>query len=191
MLILIAGLVIFLGSHSIRLFADGWRSRQIERIGAGPWKGLHSLVSILGFGLIVWGFSMAKTTPVLLWVMPHWTRHLTMTLMLLSFILLAATYVPANWIKAKVGHPMLAAVKVWALAHLLVNGMLVHVILFGAFLIWAIVGFAINRRRDRQAGVTYPNAGVARNLLTVVVGVVAFVLFAHFGHLWLIGVSPL
>jgi len=191
MLILIAGLLLFLGTHSIGLFAADWRTRQIARLGAGPWKGLYALVSLLGFGLIVWGFGIARTSPEVLWVPPHWTRHLTMTLMLLSFILLVAAYIPGNWIKAKVGHPMLAAVKVWALAHLLVNGTLVDVILFGSFLIWAIVGFAINRRRDRASGVTYPNAGVARTVITVIVAVVAFVLFAHVGHMWLIGVNPL
>lgn len=191
MLTLLAGLIIFLGIHSTRVFADAWRSRQIARLGLKSWKGIYSLVSILGFALIVWGFGMARAAPVLLWTPPAWTRHITMGLMLLAFILLASAYVPGNGIKARVGHPMLLAVKTWALAHLLVNGTLADVILFGAFLVWSVVDFALSRRRDRLAGVTYANAGAVRTAITVIVGALAFVLFARFGHLWLIGVSPL
>ena len=191
MLILLAGLVLFLGIHSIRVFADAWRSRQISRIGLMPWKGIYSVVSIVSFGLIIWGFSLERAVPVYLWIPPAWTRHVTIGLMLISFILLIAAYVPGNGIKARVGHPMLLAVKVWALAHLIANGTLADVILFGAFLVWSVVNFAVSRRRDRLAGVTYPNAGMARTVITVIVAAVAFVLFAHFGHMWLIGVNPL
>jgi uncharacterized membrane protein len=191
MLILILGLLLFLGAHSICIFANGWRSRQIERLGAMPWKGLYALVSIAGFILIVWGFSLARATPVVLWVPPLWTRHLAAALMLPAFVLLVAAYVPGNRLKSKIGHPMLAATKAWALAHLLANGTLADVVLFGSFLIWAIADFAVSRRRDRAAGITYPAAaGVGRDVTTVVIGIIAFVLFAHFGHEWLIGVRP-
>jgi uncharacterized membrane protein len=190
MMILVLGLLLFLGVHSIRLFADGWRTRQIERLGAGPWKGLYALTSIAGFILIVWGFSLARTAPVVLWTPPLGMRHVTAALMLVAFILLVAAYVPGNHLKSKIGHPMLAATKTWALAHLLANGALADIVLFGAFLIWAIADFAVSRRRDRAAGVTYPAIGIGRDAITIVVGLVAFVWFAHVGHAWLIGVRP-
>ena len=190
MLILLAGLVIFLGMHSVRVVADDWRSRQIERLGLMPWKGIYSVVSAVGFGLILWGFGLVRATPVYLWVPPVWTRHVTIGLMLVSFILLVAAYVPGNRIKARIGHPMLLAVKVWAVAHLLANGTLADVVLFGSFLVWSVIAFVVARRRDRRAGTTYPDLGMARSVITFVVGAVAFVLFAHFGHMWLIGVNP-
>jgi len=190
MAVLVFGLLIFLGVHSIRIFADGWRSAQIARLGEKAWKGLYSIVSLIGFGLIVWGFGMARATPVVLWSPPEWMRHLTALLMLLAIILLVAAYIPGNRIKAKIGHPMLAGTKTWALAHLLANGNLVDVVLFGAFLIWSITAFATSRRRDRAAGVSYPALGIGRDLLTLAIGIVAWALFARYAHLWLFGVSP-
>jgi uncharacterized membrane protein len=190
MIFLILGLLLFLGSHSIRIFADGWRTTQLERLGEKPWKGIVTLVALLGFGLIIWGFGLARTAPVVLWTPPVWTRHLSALLMLLSFILLIAAQVPGNRIKALVGHPMVASVKVWALAHLLANGTLAHAVLFGAFLIWSVADFTASRRRDRLAGTTYPALGIGRDILVVGIGVVAWGLFAGFGHAWLIGVKP-
>jgi uncharacterized membrane protein len=191
MIILILGLVLFLGVHSIRIFASEWRTKQIQRIGLLPWKGGYTVVSIIGFVLIVCGFSQEKNSSVWLWVPPHWTHHLTALLMLFAFLFLVAAYVPGNRIKATVGHPMVLAVKTWALAHLLANGRLADMILFGAFLVWAIVDFAVSRRRDRLANVTYPVLGIQRDLIVVVFGLVTFALFAHYGHQWLFGVNPL
>jgi uncharacterized membrane protein len=190
MIIMIAGLIVFLGVHSLRIFADGWRTAQIARMGRLPWRGVYSLVSLAGFGLIVWGFGMARREPVLIWSPPLFLHHAMALLVLIAFILVAATYVPGNGIKARVGHPMLAGVKIWALAHLLANGSLNDIILFGAFLVWAIVLFAVSRRRDRAAGVSYPALGAGRTILTVVIGVAAFLVFAFYGHALLIGVSP-
>ena len=190
MLVLISGLVLFLGVHSIRLFANAWRASQIERMGEKPWKTLYSIASIVGFGLIVWGFGLVRSTSVLLWSPPIWTRHLAAGLMLVSFVLLIATYVPGNRIKARCGHPMLLAVKVWAVAHLLANGTLADILLFGAFLIWSVASFSVFRRRDRLSGVNYPSTGIWQDLAVIGIGFVAFALFAHWGHLWLIGVSP-
>lgn len=190
MLVMIAGLVVFLGLHSLRLFADGWRTRQIARMGKLPWRGAYSLVSLVGFGLIVWGFGMARQAPEMVWFPPTFMRHIAALLVLFAFILITAAYVPGNGIKARVGHPMLAGVKIWALAHLLANGSLHDIILFAAFLIWAIVLFAVSRRRDRAAGVSYPNLGARRTAATVVIGALAWAFFAHFAHQWLIGVNP-
>ena len=191
MLLLILGLLIFFGTHSLRIFADGWRTRQRERIGAMRWKGLLSLVSLAGFVMVCWGFGLARANTFAVWSPPVWTRHLAALLVLFAFILLAASSVPGTRIKAAIGHPMTLAVKVWALAHLLANGTLADIVLFGSFLAWSIATFASARRRDRAAGTVYPAMGISRDLAAVAVGVVSWVIFARFLHLWLIGVSPM
>ncbi|HZF78186.1 MAG TPA: NnrU family protein [Rubrivivax sp.] len=191
MLMLILGLVLFLGVHSTRIVADGWRSRTIARMGPGAWKGIYTLVSIAGFVLIVWGYGMARQDPVVLWQPPRGMNHAAALLMVVSFVLLVATYVPRNGIKARLHHPMVLAVKLWALAHLLANGTLADVLLFGAFLVWAVLSFRAARQRDRAAGTTYPAGTLAGTSTTVVAGLLAWALFAFWAHLWLIGVPPL
>lgn len=187
---LVLGLILFLGLHSLRMVGEGWRTRVRASAGEATFKGVYSVLSILGFALIVWGFSVARQAPVQLWSPPVAMRHVAALLTLISFILLAAAYVPGNGIKARVHHPMVLGVKVWALAHLLANGNVAHGVLFGSFLVWAIWNFAASRRRDRLTGVTYaPGKGTA-TALTVVVGVGAWLLFALFLHGWLIGVRP-
>ena len=191
MLVLIAGLVIFLANHSVRIFAEDWRQGLIARIGEGPWKGLYSLVSIVGLVLIVWGYGLSRLDPVVLWSPPIWTKHLAIALNLVAFVLLAAFIVPAGWIKARLGHPMILSVKVWAFAHLLANGTLADLLLFGSFLVWAIADFAASRRRDRAQG-TVRIAGPARNdLIAAGLGVVLWGAILLRLHLWVIGVSPL
>lgn len=187
---LVLGLLLFLGTHSIRIVADGWRATQVGRLGLIRWKGLYSLVSALGLGLIVWGYGLARAEPVALWAPPAWTRYLAALLTLPAFILIAAAYVPGSRIKAALGHPMVAGVKVWAVAHLFSNGNLADVLLFGAFLAWAVVDFSSARRRDRAAGVVYRPGSAARDGLVVAAGTGAWALFAGFLHLWLIGVRP-
>lgn len=184
------GLLLFLGAHSVRIFADGWRTAQLARLGEAKWKGLHSLVSALGLGLIVWGYAQARGEALPLWQPPVWMRHAAAGLTLPAFVLLVAAYVPGTRIKAAVGHPMVAGVKLWALAHLLSNGRAAAVLLFGAFLAWAVADFASARRRDRLAGRRCPAGAISRDLLVVGVGVVAWALFAYVLHPWLIGVSP-
>jgi uncharacterized membrane protein len=190
MLLLVLGLLVLLTTHSVRIFAEPWRLAQQRRMGVRPWQAAFGAVSLLGFVLMVWGYGIARANPVILWFPPVWTRHLAALLVLIAFVLLAAAYVPGTRIKAAIGHPMVAAVKVWALAHLLANGTLHDVLLFGAFLAWAVAAFAAARRRDRAAGVRYPAAGIARDVLALVVGVLAWGAFAMFGHAWLIGVRP-
>jgi uncharacterized membrane protein len=188
---LIAGIVIFLGLHSVRVFAEGWRSRQIAARGEGAWKGVYSLLSIAGFVLLVWGYGQARSSPVVLWQPPAGMRHASAALMLLSFVLLVAAYVPRNSLKARLHHPMVLAVKVWALAHLLSNGTLADVLLFGAFLLWSVLLFRASRQRDRRLGTVYAPGTAAGTVITVVVGVAAWVAFVFWAHAWLIGVSPL
>ena len=187
---LILGLLIFLGAHSLRIRAPGWRDVQLARLGENGWKGVYSLVSAVGLGLIIWGFGLARVDSPALWTPPVWTRHLAASLTLPAFILLVAAYLPGSRIKAAVGHPMVAGVKVWALAHLLANGKQVDVVLFGAFLIWAVADFISARRRDRAAGRSYSGRGGPRDALVVGIGLVVWLLFAYYGHIRLIGVSP-
>jgi uncharacterized membrane protein len=188
---LIAGLVLFLGVHSVRIFANDWRSAQLAQRGEAVWKLGYSALSIAGFVLIVWGYGLARQSPMVLWPTPRGMNHLAALLTLISFVLLVATYVPRNAIKAKLRHPMILGVKVWALAHLLANNALADLLLFGSFLIWAMLSFRAARQRDRQQ----PPVPLASNGLataaTVVVGVVAWAAFAFWAHLALIGVRPL
>jgi uncharacterized membrane protein len=189
MFVLLLGLVLFLGVHSVRIVADDWRNAQVARSEA-RYKGLYSLASALGLALIVWGYGLTRSSPVDLWLPPQWTRHAASLLTLVSFVLLAAAYVPGTRIKAAVGHPMVAGVTVWAVAHLLSNGRLGDLVLFGAFLAWALLDYLAARRRDRAAGTVYRSAGLSRDAIAVVVGAVAWFVFALYLHGWLIGVRP-
>ena len=188
--LLILGLVVFLGIHSVRIVADGWRTQFIAQRGEGAWKGLYSVLSLAGFALLVWGYGLARQQPVVLWVPPLGMRHAASLLTLIAFVLLAATYVPRNGIKAKLHHPMVLVVKVWAFGHLLANGNLADVLLFGGFLVWAALSFKAARGRDRAAGTTYPAGTAAGTAITVVVGLLAWAGFAFWAHGVLIGVRP-
>jgi len=190
MIFLVIGLLLFLGLHSLRIVAGDWRGQTIARIGAGPWKGIYSILSIVGFVLLVWGYSLAQPQSLLLWIPPVGLRHFASLLTLPAFVLLVAAYVPHNGIKAKVHHPMVLAVKVWALAHLLANGSVADVVLFGSFLVWAIFDFRAARLRDRDAGTTYAAGTAAATAATVVIGVATWLGFALWGHAALIGVHP-
>lgn len=187
---LVLGLLIFLGVHSVRIFAEGWRQAQIARLGEAGWKGGYSLASAIGLGLVVWGYGLARAEPVALWPTPLWTRHVAAMLTLPAFILLVAAYLPGSHIKARVGHPMVAGIKLWALAHLLANGNLADLLLFGAFLAWAVADFISARRRDRAAGRSYPALGFSRDMAVTGIGLAAWAGFAFWGHAWLIGVAP-
>jgi uncharacterized membrane protein len=190
MTVLIIGLVLFLGIHSVRIFAEGWRTRTVASVGAGKWKGLYTVVSLVGFGLILWGYSMARQQPVVLWSPPVFTRHLASLLTLIAFVMLAAAYVPRSGLKAALKHPMVLAVKVWAFAHLIANGTLADVLLFGSFLVWAVLSFRAARGRDRAAGTVYVAGTGAGTAITVAVGVAAWALFAFWLHGAWIGVRP-
>ena len=187
---LILGLILFLGVHSVRVVADDWRTARIARIGEGPWKGLYSLVSLAGFVLITWGYGQARLDPVVLWSPPPWTHYLAAPLTLLTFILIAAAYVPGTRIRGWLGSPMLLGVKLWAFAHLIANGTLAALVLFGSILIWAVAAFASERRRDRASGVVYSKGSVARDAVATAIGAAAWALFAFWLHGWWIGVRP-
>jgi len=186
--LLIAGLVIFLGIHSIAIVAPNLRSQAFRRWGEGPWKGAYGVVSLIGFALIVYGFGLARQAPVVLYTPPHWMRHVTFLFMLPVFPLLLAAYLPGR-IKAAAKHPMLAAVKLWAFGHLLANGTFADVLLFGGFLAWAIVD-RISLKRRPQTIKSAP-AGRFNDLIAVVIGVALYALFIGWAHVRLFGVSPL
>lgn len=190
MTVLILGLILFLGVHSLRLFADGFRATAIARLGLQRWKMLYSLLALLGLGLIIWGFGLARQQPTLLYVPSLGLRHLNSLITLVAFILVTAAYVPRNHLKAAVGHPMLAGVALWAFGHLLATGMLHDLVLFGPFLLWAIAVFIRSRQRDRAAGTRYPAGTLAGSLMTLVIGVIAWAAFTFWLHAWLIGVRP-
>jgi uncharacterized membrane protein len=191
MWMLLLGLVLFLGVHSVRVFAEGWRTAAMAKYGEGVFKGAYSLVSVAGFLLIVWGYGMARTSPVVLWTPPIATQHVAALLTLVAFVFLAATYVPRNAIRARLRHPMVLGVKVWALAHLLANGTLADVLLFGGFLVWAVLSFRAARQRDRMAGVAErPATSAAGTAAAVLAGVAAWAFFAFWAHGAWIGVRP-
>ena len=192
MILLILGLMLFLGIHSVRIVADGVRSRFIARRGPNAWKGLYSLVSIAGFVLICIGFGQARQQTVVLWSPPRWTHDVAALLTLLAFILITAAYVPGNGLKARTKDPMILGVKCWAAGHLLANGTLADVVLFGSFLVWAVLDFRAARQRRRAGGEPAIAPGKAsRSAITVVVGILAWMLFAFHLHQPLIGVQPI
>jgi uncharacterized membrane protein len=162
----------------------------MERFGEKEYKLLYSGLSIAGFVLIVWGYSLARENPVVLWnPLPTGVRHLASLLTLVAFVLLAAAYVPGNHLKAKLRHPMVLGVKLWAFAHLLANNTLADVVLFGSFLLWAVLDFRSARRRDRTL-VTVMDGSTPRTVIAVAVGVVAWLGFAMWVHRAWLGVSP-
>jgi uncharacterized membrane protein len=190
MITLALGLLLFLGAHSVRIVADDWRSRVIAARGPAVWKGLVTAASLLGFALIVVGYRHARLDQAMLWAPPVWTRHLAGLFVLVAFVLLLAAYVPGNAIKARLHHPMVLSVKTWAFAHLIANGGAADVLLFGAFLAWAVVDYASSRRRDRAANVVYSPGHTMPTVIAVVAGVILFGVFGLYLHPVLFGVAP-
>lgn len=185
MTMLIAGLVLFLGAHTFTTLREA-RGAAIQRIGEGPYKGLYSLVSVAGLVLIVWGFARYRGDGyVPVWTPPAWLHPVTLVLMWVSFVALVAANSPAGRIKGMLRHPMLVGIKAWALAHLLVNGDLGSLILFGTFLAWAAYDrIAVKRRGDSGA----PSSGfTAGDVIALVVGSIAYVAMFWL-HPWLFGV---
>lgn len=191
MLELILGLLLFLGVHSSRIFAEDWRATVRERVGPLRWKALYSLASLLGLVLIVHGWSQARLDPVVLWSTPTALKHLAALLTLFAFVLIVAAYVPGNLIKARLHHPMVLGTKTWALAHLLANHTLADVLLFGGFLAWSVALFIVSRRRDRREGRSEAPGRPGPTGVTVALGVGAWAVFAFGLHAWLVGVRPL
>ncbi len=190
MTILVIGLIAFFGLHSVRIVAEPWRVRQIAALGEPRWKSLYSLASIAALALMLWGFSLARVGAPVIWSPPKALHYVTALLVLVSFVLVAAAYVPGTQIKAATGHPMTLGIKTWAFAHLLSAGTVADVLLFGPFLLWSVAVYAAARRRDRAAGAQRPEGKWTRDMVAVVIGAIAWVAFAAWVHQWLVGVSP-
>jgi uncharacterized membrane protein len=183
---LVFGLVLFLGVHSVAIVAPGWREVQVMRRGEKTWKGLYSLLAIAGFAMLIVGYGIARQSPVLVYEPPIWTRHLALLLMLPVFPLLFASYLPGR-IKSAAKHPMLAAVKIWAFAHLLANGTLADLLLFGGFLAWAVVDRISLKHRPPRSIPSAP-ARPINDVIAVVGGLAVYAAFVLGLHQWLVGV---
>jgi uncharacterized membrane protein len=188
MLTLIIGLILFLGIHSVAIIAPAWRDQVAARLG-NTWRGIYSLIALVGLVSIIRGYAAARLTPVVLYVPPAWMYHLTLTLMLPVFPLLLAAYLPGR-IKTSLKHPMLVATKLWAFAHLLANGMLADVLLFGGFLLWTVADRISLKRRPPRPIQTLP-ARSYNDWLAVILGLVLYALMLLWGHAKLIGVALL
>ena len=186
--ILILGLAVFLGIHSISIVNVGWRNGVAAKLGEPTWQAIHAVVAIVGLVRIIWGYGLARQTPTVVYVPPTGLRHVALLLMLPVFPLLLAAYMPGR-IQAATRHPMLLATKTWALAHLLANGMLHDLLLFGGFLAWAIADRVSMKRREQRP---VPGAPPSRynDVIAVVAGLGIYVWFVSMGHAWLFGVSP-
>lgn len=188
--LLLAGLVLFLGTHSVGIFAPRWREATMLRLGEPVWKGVYSVLALVGFLLLLRGYGVARLSPVVLYEPPRALRHLALLLMVPVFPLFLSTYLPGR-ISTAVKHPTLLAVKFWATAHLLANGTLNDVLLFGAVLAWAVADRIAVKRRTVQRKMPGGAPKPANDVIAVVAGLALYVVFVFWGHRWLIGVSPL
>lgn len=192
MLVFVVGLLLFLGIHSVSIFAPAWRAGTVARMGEMPWKGIYSVVSAVALVLLIVGYGLARRSPVVLYTPPAGLGHLALLVMLPVFPLLFAAYLPGR-LKSAAKHPMLLAVKFWATAHLLANGTLADVLLFGGFLVWAVADrISVKRRTPAEAhAVPAAPARPMNDAIAVVGGLVVYAVFLLWGHRWLVGVSPL
>lgn len=190
MAILILGIILFIGTHSIRIVAPGLRAAMVEKNGLKGWRGFYSLASIVSLVLLIWGYATAPVVNV--WFPPVWTAHVAVTLMLISMVCFVASSMPAGYIATKTKHPMVLGVKIWATAHLLANGDLASILLFGAFLVWGVVMRISLKGRERAGeAVLRPFVSARYDLQATVVGVVIWLVFLLKLHEWLIGVAPI
>jgi len=189
MTLLVLGLVLFLGIHSLRIAGDAPRAAMLSRLGEGPYKGLYSVLSLAGLVLIGQGYGAALAASGMAWVPPTGLRHLTLLLVPISFVLVVSAYAPAGRIKRLARHPMVLGIALWSLGHLLANGETANVVLFGAFLLWAVADYAASLRRAPQPVSGPPSA--KGDAAAVIVGGALALAFIFGLHQWLIGVSPL
>jgi len=185
---LILGIILFIGIHCVDIVAPAWRQRQVERMGEGAWKGIYSLIALAGLILMIWGFGLARDEGIVLYEPPTGFKHISLLLMLLAFIAFAFYLFPAGKMKAKLKHPMLVSIKLWAVAHLLANGDLASILLFGTFLVWAVLDRISVKRRHVRTPVPGP---VKWDIIATASAIVVYLLFLWRLHYWIIGVYPL
>ena len=182
----ILGLVIFLGAHVFVTMRDR-RAALVRKIGEGPYKGLFSLVSIVGIVLLGYGFAWYRESgPIALWYPPAWTRQIVVVLMWPASILVSAAYIPGN-IKRTVKNPMLVGVKTWAVAHLCANGDLGGIILFGAVLLWAGYDRITLKHRSDPGAPPIPVGGAKNDIIAIVVGTIVYLALGFVFHPVVIG----
>ncbi len=186
--VMLLGLVLFLASHLMRALAGGWREQQIARHGEAAWKIACSVLALAGLVLAIYGYGLARAEGTLLWAPPGWTQYVLSLVMIPAFLLLFAAYAPANRLRNAVGHPLLLAVGVWALAHLAANGRLADVLFFGAFLAWVAIAYPAARGRDRAAERPLPEPRRAGEAVTIGGGLAGYIVFALFLHMPITGV---
>lgn len=188
MALFIAGLIVFFGIHSVSIVCPGWRDKQAKTLGILTWKGIYSVIAAIGLGLLIYGYGQARFDPVILFHPPAFLRHVTALLMVPFFILLIAAYLPGK-ITFFLKHPMLVAVKLWALAHLLSNGTLADALLFGSFLAWAVVD-RISLKRRKPLSLPNMPLGFRNDIIAIIFGLAFYGLFVVKLHVWVTGVSP-
>ena len=185
---LIVGIVLFLGIHSTRMVAPAFRDRMVAERGENLWKGVYSLVSLIGLVVLIWGFGQARMVAPILWMPPTWLAHINLLLMIPALILLVASQLPPGYMKKAVKHPMILSVKIWAFGHLLANGDLAALVLFVSFLGWAVWNrIAVKRRGDP----VYDNPVIRYDIIAAVVGLAIYMWLILQGHAWLFGVPPI
>lgn len=187
-MLLLLGLIVFLGVHLTPAFPQA-RTGLARSLGEMGYKAAFSIASLVGLVLIVYGFGEARTAAwnVALWSPPVWTKHIAFLLMWPAFVLLVATYVPSH-IRDRAKHPMLAAVKIWALAHLIANGDLAGIFLFGSFLAYGVFDRISLKKRQARGPLGARTGGLFNDILVVLVGTFAYAFMLTMGHAWLIGV---
>lgn len=183
--ILLIGLVLFLGVHSLRMLAPQWRERQIESSGKNAWQGIYSVVSLASLAIVIYGYAYYQPQAPIIYVTPDWMRHLAFLFMAVSFVSMMIGNLPTGRLKPVLKHPMLLAVMIWAFTHLLVNGDLASIVLFGSLLAWSVWNrIAVSHREEVS-----PQAGpVIYDFAAIVSGLVIWALFVWKLHEWLIGV---
>lgn len=190
MSLLVVGLILFLGIHSVSIVAPAWRDRQVERRGEKLWKGIYSLVSLAALILLIHGYGVARQAPLVLYAPPPALRHVALLLMLPVFPLLFAAYLPGRLQRAA-RHPMLLAVILWASAHLLANGTLADVLLFGGFLVWAVADWISVQRRAVPRRVPGAPPSMLNDIAALAGGLVVYAGLLFWGHVWVTGVPLL
>ncbi len=184
MLVLIVGLILFFGIHTVRIVAPEQRLSWIERIGEGPWKSIYSLISFAGLALIIWGYALARDEADLLYIGPDWARGIALIVNPIALVLVIASNFPAGYLKRLTRHPMLVGTIAFAIMHLLLNGDSASVFLFGTLLVWAIADLISSIRRPSSP----PSAvKVWPDIVSIILGVLLTYALVVGLHGWLFG----
>ncbi|MBO9125117.1 MULTISPECIES: NnrU family protein [unclassified Rhizobium] len=192
MQLLILSLILFIGLHLIRVIVPDFRRSMIDKLGKPVWGAVHGILSIVTLLFLAYAFDQARGMYGTLYNPPIWMAHITLTLMLIAMICLVAGFLPAGHIRAKLKFPLLVAIKIWALSHLLANGEPEAIVLFVAFLAWAVLLRISMKQRLRNGEITLPVFVSAKyDLYAVIIGAVLWAVILFKLHELVIGVSPL